>query len=86
MKIKGKYDSCSGITFVAKKLGSALEITELIELNVQRERAEPSSLMQGCVLRSNGGSSSCKVGSMAKIRPDRIKKCIQIRQAQLLSF
>lgn len=64
---KGKYGSCVGITFVAKNLGSALEIAELIELNVQRERAEASTLMKGCVLRSNGGSSSCKVRSMAII-------------------
>lgn len=79
-------ESCIGITFVVKKLCSALEITELIELNIQRERAETTSLMKGCVLGSNGGSSSCKVGSMAIIWPNWIKKCTQIRQPQLLGF
>lgn len=54
-------------TFIAKSLRSALEITELIELNVQRERTEPTNLMKGCVLRPDGGSGCGEVGSMRKI-------------------
>lgn len=73
------------MTLFPDYLRSSVEIREFNRLNVERNRAVPA-LRHGCVLGSNGGSSGCKISTMAIVRPHRVQVCTQMRQSHTFSY